>query len=95
MHAFDRPSYTHTRNTRTLTPHFFFLSISFMRLQLYGGIGIIHHNCTPEQQAAMVSKVKKYESGFILDPICLTPSHTIRDVMDIKVSFLPSFLYLI
>ena len=53
--------------------------------QLYGGVGIIHHNCTAEQQAAMVSKVKKFESGFILDPLCLTPDNTIRDVMDIKV----------
>jgi hypothetical protein len=33
----------------------------------------------------MVSKVKKYESGFILDPLCLTPDHTIMDVVEIKV----------
>lgn len=63
---------------------------SFVIQQLYGGIGIIHHNCTAEQQAVMVSKVKKYESGFILDPLCLTPDHTIMDVVDIKVRFLGS-----
>lgn len=63
-------------------------------LQLYGGIGIIHHNCTAVEQAAMVSKVKKYESGFILDPLCLTPKHTIKDVVEIKVSAMVSHVFL-
>jgi IMP dehydrogenase len=65
---------------------FFWFADRSLPTQLYGGIGIIHHNCTAEQQAGMVSKVKKYESGFILDPLCLTPDHTIMDVVDIKVS---------
>jgi IMP dehydrogenase len=55
-----------------------------IQMALYGGIGIIHNNCTPEDQADMVKKVKKYESGFILDPTCLSIDNTIQDVVDIK-----------
>jgi len=45
-----------------------------------GGIGIIHKNMTPEQQARHVRLVKKYESGVIKDPITVTPTTTIREV---------------
>ncbi|MGK0673235.1 MAG: IMP dehydrogenase [Halothiobacillaceae bacterium] len=45
-----------------------------------GGIGIIHKNMTPEQQAHHVRQVKKYESGVIKDPITVTPTTTIREV---------------
>lgn len=55
-----------------------------IQMALYGGIGIIHNNCTIEEQVEMVKKVKNYESGFIMNPICLTPNHTIQDVVDIK-----------
>lgn len=48
-----------------------------------GGIGIIHKNMTVEQQAGEVSKVKKYESGVIKDPITVGPATTIQDVLDL------------
>ncbi|MGB0714209.1 MAG: IMP dehydrogenase, partial [Gammaproteobacteria bacterium] len=48
-----------------------------------GGIGIIHKNLTPEQQAAQVRLVKKYESGVISEPVTVTPYTTIREVLDI------------
>ena len=46
-----------------------------------GGIGIIHKNMTPEEQAQHVRAVKKFESGVIKDPITVTPETTVGDVL--------------
>ncbi len=48
-----------------------------------GGIGIIHKNLTPEQQAAEVRRVKKFESGVITEPITVDPDTSIRRVLEI------------
>jgi len=49
-----------------------------------GGLGIIHKNMTPEEQAAEVNKVKKYESGVITEPVTVTPDTTIREVIELR-----------
>nr|HRK57121.1 IMP dehydrogenase [Burkholderiaceae bacterium] len=58
-----------------------------------GGIGIIHKNFTPEQQAAEVTKVKRHEAGVVIDPITIEPDMTVRDVIMLtrthKISGLP------
>ena len=46
-----------------------------------GGLGIIHKNMTPERQAAEVMAVKKHESGIILEPITVSPTMTIGEVL--------------
>jgi IMP dehydrogenase len=46
-----------------------------------GGIGIVHKNLTVQQQAAEVSRVKRYESGVLRDPVVITPGHSVRQVM--------------
>ena len=49
-----------------------------------GGIGVIHKNLTPEEQAEHVRTVKKHESGVIKDPVQVTPDQTIREVMTLR-----------
>jgi IMP dehydrogenase len=58
-----------------------------------GGIGIVHKNMAPRAQAAEVSKVKRYESGVVKDPITIAPSMSVREVLNLirtyKISGLP------
>jgi len=46
-----------------------------------GGIGIVHKNMSPEQQAAEVDKVKRSESGMISNPVSLPPNQSLRDAL--------------
>jgi IMP dehydrogenase len=48
-----------------------------------GGIGFIHKNMSPSDQAAQVRRVKKFESGVITDPITVAPTATIRQVIEL------------
>ncbi|HYK36774.1 IMP dehydrogenase [Alloacidobacterium sp.] len=58
-----------------------------------GGIGIVHRNLTIEQQASEVDKVKRSESGMIVDPVTMTPDQLISDALDVmrkyKISGVP------
>lgn len=46
-----------------------------------GGIGVIHQNLSPAEQAAEVRKVKRYESGMVVDPITIFPDETLADAL--------------
>ncbi|NOZ08445.1 MAG: IMP dehydrogenase [FCB group bacterium] len=52
-----------------------------------GGIGIIHKNLSIERQTREVDKVKRSESGMILDPVTLPPDKTIREAVEIMKSY--------
>ncbi|MCO5120621.1 MAG: IMP dehydrogenase [Burkholderiaceae bacterium] len=58
-----------------------------------GGLGIIHKNLSPAEQAAEVARVKRFESGVLLDPITISPDMRVREVIEItrshKISGLP------
>jgi IMP dehydrogenase len=58
-----------------------------------GGIGIVHKNMPASAQAAQVSKVKRFESGVVKDPITIPPDMMVRDVLNLirrhRISGLP------
>lgn len=58
-----------------------------------GGIGIVHKNMSARAQAAEVTKVKRFESGIVKEPITVTEAMTVRDVLQItqqhRISGLP------
>ncbi len=49
-----------------------------------GGLGIIHKNLSPAEQATEVAKVKRFESGVLRDPMTVVPEMTVRDVMALQ-----------
>lgn len=58
-----------------------------------GGIGVIHKNLTVEEQADEVRKVKKFESGMVINPVTISPVETLADALDLmdrhKISGIP------
>src|SRR5712675_3782884 len=58
-----------------------------------GGLGIIHRNLTMEQQANEVDKVKRSESGMIVDPVTMSPDAKVSDALEVmrqyKISGVP------
>ncbi len=48
-----------------------------------GGLGVIHRNLTPELQAKEVERVKKFESGMVINPVTIAPNATLKDALDL------------
>jgi IMP dehydrogenase len=48
-----------------------------------GGIGVIHRNFEPEDQAAQVRQVKKFESGMVINPLTINPHATLADALEL------------
>jgi IMP dehydrogenase len=51
-----------------------------------GGMGVIHKNLSPDEQAAQVRRVKKFESGMVVNPLTIHPDQTLADVKAIMAS---------
>jgi IMP dehydrogenase/GMP reductase len=51
-----------------------------------GGIGVVHRNLTPEQQADQVAAVKKFESGMVVNPVTIHPTETLADALELMAS---------
>src|SRR5258707_3016577 len=52
-----------------------------------GGLGIIHRNLTIDQQANEVDKVKRSESGMIVDPVTMSPDAKVSDALDVMKQY--------
>ena len=48
-----------------------------------GGLGVIHRNLTPELQAKEVERVKKFESGMVVNPVTIAPSATLGEALEL------------
>ncbi len=68
-------------------------SATAIRMAREGGIGFIHKNLSIEDQAREVNRVKKAQSGIVVDPVTIAPSRTLEDALGImrhyKISGLP------
>jgi IMP dehydrogenase len=50
----------------------------------FGGMGVLHRNLSPEQQAEQVRQVKRFESGMVVNPVTVTPETTLRQLKVLK-----------
>jgi IMP dehydrogenase len=93
---------TRTRVTRNITLNVPIISAAMdtvtesrmaIALAQQGGMGIIHRNLTIEQQANEVDKVKRSESGMIVDPVTMSPEDKVADALEVmrkyKISGVP------
>src|SRR5512142_1434597 len=83
---------TQTRLTRNITLNIPIISAAMdtvtesrlaIALAQQGGIGIVHRNLSIEEQASEVDKVKRSESGMIVDPITMSPDEKISDALEV------------
>ena len=80
---------TRTRLTRTISLNIPIISAAMdtvteaamaIAMAQQGGLGVIHKNLEPGEQAAQVRRVKKFESGMVVNPLTIHPDQTLADV---------------
>ena len=94
-HVLPAEASTTTRLTRTIELGIPLLSAAMdtvtesrmaIAMAQAGGIGVIHKNLEPEEQAAEVRAVKKFESGMVVNPVTIPPEATLADALSIMDS---------
>ncbi len=80
-----------SRLTRTIALHMPIMSSAMdtvteapmaIAMAAMGGLGVIHRNLEPPEQAEQVRLVKKYESGMVMNPITIHPDETLSDALE-------------
>lgn len=86
---------TRTRLTRTIELNIPLISAAMdtvtehrlaIAMARAGGIGVIHKNMTAEAQVGEVTRVKKYESGMVVNPVTITPDRELGDALELMSS---------
>ena len=90
IHRFaSRHQHSHAADSRDITLNIPLISAAMdtvteaemaIAMAQLGGMGVIHKNMTPEEQAAQVRRVKKFESGMVVNPLTIHPDQTLADV---------------
>lgn len=62
-------------------------SATAITLARMGGLGVIHRNLSIDEQVVEVDKVKKSESGMIVDPVTIDPDHTVAEVLQLMTKY--------
>jgi IMP dehydrogenase len=84
---------TKTRLTREISLHIPLVSAAMdtvteapmaIAMAQRGGIGVIHKNLTPEEQAEQVRQVKRFESGMVVNPVMVHPDQTLAELLELK-----------
>jgi len=84
---------TRTRLTREISLHIPLIAAAMdtvteapmaIAMAQRGGIGVIHKNMTPDEQADQIRQVKRFESGMVVNPVMVNPEQTLADVMELK-----------
>ena len=87
---------TSTRFTRTIRLNIPLISSAMdtvtegamaIAMAQHGGIGVIHKNLTPAEQAAQVRSVKKFESGMVINPVTIHPDQTLADARALMAAY--------
>ena len=55
-----------------------------IKIAQLGGVGVVHKNLTITEQANEIQKVKKFESGMVINPVTIFPDNTLKDALDLK-----------
>ena len=86
---------TRTRLTRTIPLNIPIISAAMdtvseapmaIAMAQQGGLGVIHKNLDPAEQAAQVRRVKKFESGMVVNPLTIHPDQTLADVTTVMTT---------